>query len=143
MPDTFLDTSFAIALVSPRDQHHSLAREWSGAIRQASGRLVTTTGVLLEIGNGLCAPHRRVAAHRLIESIELDPTIHVVEIEPVLRARARRLYGARPDKSWGLVDCASFVVMRERGLTDALTADHHFEQAGFRALLRGEAPASR
>jgi len=46
------------------------------------------------------------------------------------------LYARRPDKSWSLTDCISFVVMTDRGLTEALTGDHHFEQAGFRALLR-------
>jgi len=41
-----------------------------------------------------------------------------------------------PDKTWGLVDCVSFVVMRDAGILDSLTTDKHFEQAGFRALLR-------
>jgi predicted nucleic acid-binding protein len=52
------------------------------------------------------------------------------------------LYGNRPDKSWSLTDCASFVVMRERGLTEALTTDEHFRQAGFRALLLEEPHAT-
>ena len=51
-------------------------------------------------------------------------------------ARGFDLYARRPDKSWSLTDCISFVVMTDRGLTEALTGDHHFEQAGFRALLR-------
>jgi hypothetical protein len=38
---------------------------------------------------------------------------------------------ARPDKEWSLTDCISFVAMNERNITDALTSDHHFEQAGF------------
>jgi len=46
------------------------------------------------------------------------------------------LYQGRPDKEWGLVDCVTFVVMKKRGITEALTADEHFEQAGFQALLR-------
>lgn len=46
------------------------------------------------------------------------------------------LFAARPDKAWSLTDCISFGVMRERGLSDALTADHHFEQAGFRAVFK-------
>jgi len=41
------------------------------------------------------------------------------------------------DKEWGLTDCISFVAMRQRNLTEALTADSDFEQAGFKALLRG------
>jgi len=50
--------------------------------------------------------------------------------------RGLALYISRPDKDWSLTDCISFVVMKERGLTGALTADHHFEQAGFVALLK-------
>jgi predicted nucleic acid-binding protein len=46
------------------------------------------------------------------------------------------LFAARPDKDWSLVDCISFVVMKQRRLKDALTTDRHFEQAGFRALRR-------
>ena len=53
-----------------------------------------------------------------------------------LYARAFTLYRQRPDKEWGMVDCISFVVMQERGLTDALTTDEHFGQAGFRVLMR-------
>jgi hypothetical protein len=46
------------------------------------------------------------------------------------------LYSERPDKGWSLTDCISFIVMRHHGVTQALTGDHHFEQAGFIALLR-------
>jgi len=45
------------------------------------------------------------------------------------------LYQNRPDKNWSLTDCISFVVMQEHGITEALTADRHFEQAGFVPLL--------
>jgi predicted nucleic acid-binding protein len=45
-------------------------------------------------------------------------------------------YERRADKAWSLTDCISFQVMTQRGIVDALTADHHFEQAGFHALLR-------
>jgi len=51
--------------------------------------------------------------------------------------RGCELYISRSDKEWSLTDCISFVVMRREELTDALTADRHFEQAGFSALLRG------
>lgn len=53
-----------------------------------------------------------------------------------LYAQAFKLFSERTDKEWGLVDCVSFVVMRERGITDALTSDDHFRQAGFNALMR-------
>jgi hypothetical protein len=47
------------------------------------------------------------------------------------------LYGERMDKDWPLTDCISFVVMQREGITDALTGDRHFEQAGFVPLLKG------
>jgi predicted nucleic acid-binding protein len=46
------------------------------------------------------------------------------------------LYASRTDKEWSLTDCISFTVMSQYGIRDALTGDRHFEQAGFRALLR-------
>ncbi len=58
-----------------------------------------------------------------------------VPLTDELYQQAFDLFRDRPDKEWGLIDCASFVVM-QRGLTEALTPDEHFEQAGFRALLR-------
>lgn len=33
-------------------------------------------------------------------------------------------------------DCGSLVTMRDRRLTEAVTQDHHFEQAAFTALLK-------
>lgn len=50
--------------------------------------------------------------------------------------RAIELYSTRSDKEWDLIDCISFVVMQDHGITEALAADQHFVQAGFRALLR-------
>ena len=49
--------------------------------------------------------------------------------------RALKLYAERADKAWGLVDCASFIVMSEQRISEAFTTDRHFEQAGFRCLL--------
>lgn len=49
--------------------------------------------------------------------------------------RARAMYCSRLDKGWSLTDCSSFQIMEAKGITEALAADHHFEQAGYRALL--------
>ncbi len=75
---------------------------------------------------------------QLLASIEADSTIEVVALSSDLYAKAFELYRGRPDKEWGLIDRVSFVVIEARGLVDALTADEHFEQAGFRALPRGD-----
>lgn len=80
----------------------------------------------------------RKAAILLLGSICQDPKIEIVPDSEELFSRAFELYKSRPDKEWGLTDCLSFVVMEERKLNAALTADRHFVQAGFRALLLDE-----
>jgi predicted nucleic acid-binding protein len=98
--------------------------------------LVTTRAVLLEIGNALARQRYRSAAVSLLQALDADPSVEVLPLTEDLYARALQLYCSRPDKEWGLIDCASFVVMSERAMTKALTADEHFQQCGFRALLR-------
>ena len=72
----------------------------------------------------------------------LRPTLRAqrdVEIVPAtheLFERGCALFAQRGDKAWSLTDCTSFVVMRERDLEEALTADQHFEQAGFKRLMQ-------
>jgi uncharacterized protein len=71
-----------------------------------------------------------------LEALEQDSNVEIIPLSEDLFARAFQLYRTRPDKEWGLIDCVSFTVMQERGLTAALTTDDHFRQAGFRVLLR-------
>ena len=104
-------------------------------MRRERRRLVTTEFVLLEIGDGLAAVRLRHQAVDIIELFRTDPDVEIVPAPTDLFAAAFALYRARADQGWRLTDCASFVVMGERGLTAALTADAHFRQAGFRALL--------
>jgi len=94
-----------------------------------------TEAVLIEVGNALSA-FNRAGAVQFIQQCYYTPNIHVVSVDTALLNRAVQLYDARSDKAWGLTDCISFVVMPRHGITDALTVDHHFEQAGFRALLK-------
>jgi predicted nucleic acid-binding protein len=91
---------------------------------------------LLEIGNALSKQRYRAAAIQLLESLETDPSVEVVLLTDSLYRLAFNLFKQRGDKEWGLVDCISFIVMQDRGIIDALTADTHFQQAGFRALLK-------
>jgi predicted nucleic acid-binding protein len=131
----FLDASYAIALASRTDQHHSRALELASWLDAAQVSIVTTRPVILEIGNALSRQRYRRAAVTLLESIERDARIEVIPLSENLYARASDLYKRHVDKEWGLTDCISFVVMRERGIQEVLTADEHFRQAGFRALL--------
>ena len=132
----FLDASYAIALASQRDRHHPRAAALAAQLKTARTRLITTRAVLLEIGNALAKQRFRPAAMQLLAALETDPSIEIVALSAELYAQALHLFCERPDKEWGLTDCLSFVVMQTRGLSEALTADEHFRQVGFRALLR-------
>ena len=97
--------------------------------------------MLLETANALARPAWRAAATGLIEHLRQRPDVHIVPAEAALWERGWGLYRSRPDKGWSLTDCVSFVVMQDAGLTDALTTDEHFCQAGFRAVLLDEPPS--
>lgn len=136
--EVFLDTAYAIALSVESDEHHERAEELAEQLETETTRLVTTRAVLLEIGNALSKKRYRKAALELLDALEQDPLVEIVSLSEELYGQALELFRNRPDKDWGLVDCVSFVVMQERKLTEALTTDEHFEQAGFRPLLRAE-----
>jgi predicted nucleic acid-binding protein len=130
--DVFVDTSYWIALVVKQDQHHERAQRWSLRI---TGRIVTTAAVLLETANTLSRPAWRASAAALVDHLEQRADVSVVPLSTDLWNRGWNLYRARDDKAWSLTDCISFLAMQEAGLHDALTADDHFRQAGFRAVL--------
>jgi len=96
---------------------------------------VTTTGILLELGDGFAGKGRWQLIAPFLATTVVDPSVEVVPVDVPLAVRCWDLRNARADKDWGLTDCVSFVVMTERGLDEALAADQHFPQAGFRALL--------
>ena len=133
--ELFLDTSYAIALASATDQYHERAVELAQRIETGDRRLVTSRAVVLEIGNALSKLRYRAASFALLDAIERDPNLEIVPLSEELYRRSLELYRQHQDKEWGLTDCVSFAVMRERNITDALTADDHFPQAGFRILL--------
>ncbi|MFZ5880731.1 MAG: type II toxin-antitoxin system VapC family toxin [Chloroflexota bacterium] len=132
----FLDTAFAIALISPKDIFHDKAMALSSQIRQGGIHMLTTRAILIEIGNSLAKANTRQAAIEMLESIEADDGITIVPMTEELYKESFKFFGSRMDKEWGLVDCISFVVMQKFELTEALTSDRHFEQAGFIPLMR-------
>ena len=129
----FADSFIFIALLNPSDAFHARAIE---AIENLSGRLVTTHWILMEVADALCVPSYRVSVARFLRDLSKNSGTEIIPPQQILYERGLELYSTRLDKAWSLTDCISFVVMNERGLTDALTGDRHFEQAGFRALLR-------
>lgn len=139
MPERILlDTAFVIALINHRDEHHQQALEWSFRLEQVPA--IITAAVLLEIGTALARGFKREAI-AIIEKFTASAQVQVVPLTPELLERSFALYKKHQDKSWSLVDCVSFVVMKDEGTTQALTLDRHFEQAGFVALMRSPARA--
>lgn len=133
MKTAFADTYFYLALVSADDAGHHKAAEFSATW---TGRTITTAWVLTEVADALADPSQRLVFARLLSSLRNDSQLTIVPPTQELFDRGIDLFIQRADKKWSLTDCVSFVVMRDRGLTDALTADHHFQQAGFTILLK-------
>jgi uncharacterized protein len=128
----FVDTAFFLALVLERDQYHEAAVHWQ---QKAEGGFVTTDYVLVETVNGLSQQKFRPIADVLVRQVSAANEFEVIPASKELLDSGVALFRNRPDKDWSLTDCISFVVMADLRLTEALTSDHHFEQAGFRALL--------
>ena len=128
----FADSYYWFALANPRDARHAAAKRYAGI----AAKLVTTAWVVTELADGFCKVANRPAFLQLVRLVRSDPFHEVVPADQSLMDEGLALYMARPDKDWSLTDWISFVVMQEQGVTDARTADHHFEQAGFTAPLR-------
>jgi predicted nucleic acid-binding protein len=133
MRAVFADTFYYAALLSPKDVSHEAAVLWGSDCR---GPRVTTEFVLVELANAYSNPAVREVFRVFLEELQADPDAILVPASTELFREGLELFLDRPDKEWSLTDCISFVVMKKRGLKDALTADHHFDQAGFKALLR-------
>jgi predicted nucleic acid-binding protein len=129
----FADTFALIAWLNPGDNAHAAV---SAYLDRFVGRFVTTEWVLMELADALSAPAARAVAVAFLRAIRADPLFDVIGYDPAVYRAGFDLFAARPDKAWSLTDCISFAVMTERGLSEALTADHHFEQAGFRAIFK-------
>jgi len=131
----FLDTNGWLALLNASDSLHAVASDtWAGLIRQGC-RVVLTDWVVAETGNGLARSGARRRFADAVDLIRSSTMADLVPVSPGLFDRALDLYARRSDKTWGLVDCASFLVMEDRGISVAFTNDRHFAQAGFRNLL--------
>lgn len=133
MNRVFADSYYFFAVLNPKDCAHEKARQF--AMHHVEP-IVTTAWVLTELADGLAGTAHRVAFSRLVARLRADAENEIVVASQELMDRGIVLYDARPDKQWSLTDCISFLVMQDRHLTDALTGDHHFEQAGFAALLK-------
>ena len=131
----FLDTNGWLALLNSVEVLHGQAdRVWRNIVT-GKHRIVLTDWIVAETGNGMARSHEK---GRLLESLDRvmrNPRCELVFVDSELLRRSLDFFSRHHDKSWGLIDCASFVVMQERSIAEAFTSDLHFEQAGFKCLL--------
>lgn len=131
----FLDTQGWVTVLNSADTLYAVANsEWK-RLRDAGYTVLLTDWIIAETGNGLARTAARHAFAETVRSVLGDPLVRLVYVTEELLARGLILYRQRPDKTWGLVDCVSFLVMQDAGVTEAFTNDDHFTQAGFTCLL--------
>jgi predicted nucleic acid-binding protein len=140
----FADTSYLVASLCPEDSLHLVALGVSNRCRPF--HLYTSDAILVELLNDFSGRARelRQSAGKLVEdlyrnSMSPDPFCTIVPQTRDQFLAAFALYKSRGDKGWSLTDCSSCLIMRAAGIHEALTHDRHFEQMGFRALLRADA----
>lgn len=133
MKRVFVDTWFFLAILNPADPNHKRSLDFSRSIRD---HRVKTDWVLVEVGDALSQSGNREIFVRFYDWIQSHPGTTIIRASRQLLEDGIHLYRYRHDKDWPLTDCISFVVMTDEGISDALTGDRHFEQAGFNALLR-------
>ena len=132
----FADAGYFIANLDNRDPLHERARTVAAGLGLFS--TVTTQMVIAEVLNYVSrgGDYLRSLAVQLVRNLEARPDVEIVpQTEAQFRAAVER-YAARPDQTWSLTDCASFLVMEQRNITEALAYDRDFEQAGVAAPLR-------
>lgn len=132
MRPVFADTFYFLALLNERDEQHGDAVAWRSGSRAP---VITTTWVLVEVLDAISTTNARATTAWFVSRLFTERSVEVVD-DADLFSEGLRLYTQREDKGWSVTDCISFVVMKRRRLTHALTADRHFTQAGFKALLR-------
>src|SRR5262249_1251980 len=129
MNSAFADTFVWLALVNSDDAWHSRVKFF---LDSYAGRLLTTEWVLTELADALAGSELgRREFVSLLSDVEKGGDVTIVGSDTRLFHDAVDLYQRGLDKQWSLTDCTSFIVMERAGLRDALTGDHHFEQAGF------------
>ena len=131
----FLDTSFVIALENKDDPHHARAKDIDDELLRDEAILIFHWGILIEIADGYARFARRTRGLELLARLTSESGYDLFPITETLPQAGLDLYRARIDKDWSLTDCISFILMKQRGVTESLTADSHFRQAGFKALL--------
>ena len=140
MSDIFVDTSGWGNLVDISQPYHQIAANIYRNATKQKRKLITTNYIVSELvallSSPLNIPRPKIIA--FIQSLKASSQIKIIHVDLKIDNLAWDLLTQRQDKNWSLVDCSSFIIMQQEKLTEALTNDHHFEQAGFIRLLKSK-----
>ena len=133
--EVLLDTNGWIALLNAGESLHlEAARLWRDLLKNQR-KFIVSDWVIAETGNGLARSKKTHAFPDAVKRLLASTRAEIVFVDLALMQDAIDYYAAHDDKTWGLVDCVSFLLMERRGIVDAFTSDRHFQQAGFHPLL--------
>jgi uncharacterized protein len=134
----FIDTSGWAELFVATESYHQKAKEWFAKARKQQLQMVTSNYVVAELVALLNSPLRvpRYQLFQYVDAVKTASYINIIYVDTAIETAAWSLLKSRADKTWSLVDATSFIIMQQLGLQEALTTDHHFEQAGFIRLLK-------
>ncbi len=138
MSGVFIDTSGWANLFVKTEPYHERAVKLIHDVQAARRRIVTSNYVIAELSALLMSPLRVAREPRLnlLGLLRAAKWVDILHVDPALDAASWAYLFSRSDKDFSLVDCSSFAIMRQQGLSESLTADIHFEQAGFIRLLK-------
>jgi Predicted nucleic acid-binding protein, contains PIN domain len=132
MTSFFVDTSYLIALENSVDQYHRTAsRHWSELAKSSSHSFVTSSYVFVEVVTLLNNRRLHSKAVELGKNLLTSRLFNLVHVDEELFDEAWALFQKHKDKKYSLTDCVSFQLMKRLAITEALTFDKHFVQAGF------------
>ncbi len=132
----YVDTAALIALGNKTDSLHRLANQINQRLIAEQYTFLTTNAVILELANAFSRVRYKPLVISLIEAIQQSPKWHYLTIDETLMAQGLSLFKQQLDKDWSLTDCLGIHLARRFQITEIFTTDHHFEQAGFKILLK-------
>ena len=132
----YVDTAYLVALLDSRDRLHKSATRLTLELERDSAQLLTSDGVITEFGNYFARSPLRADAAEWIHALRTDTAWLVTPIDGQLQRRGERRYRKHLDKAWSITDCVSMEIMLDEDLLEVATSDVHFEQAGFKILLK-------
>ena len=136
MKPVFVDTSALIALGNSRDKYHNQSKKVFKELVISKREFFTTNAVILELTNAFSGAKYKPIALRLLDLIEKSENWTVITIDDKLMKKGVSKFKQMNDKDWSLVDCISMIISKDFDIANIFTNDHHFEQAGFKILLK-------